>query len=328
MVFGWNVWAASVCEQFPVSAVVDDVISESEVNGVSVVRSSDIPKDAMVISAVVGARPISALKVLQRLGVDFLDYFSLCRLASKSLKKVGFIDGFSDDLASFRDSYSTLLRRVTEEQSRSELERVLLFKTTYDLRFMEEFINREREQYFEPFVPLQSGQNFFDVGCFDGATSLEFARRNPLYGEIHAFEPSPQNRRSVARNLSNLDRVFIHDVVLGSSDGEVKFSEDGSSSRVDNLGGVIVKQTTLDSYTETHPHFMKIDIEGAEIDFLIGARKTIRDHKPSIAIAAYHQADHMRLICDEVLSLNRNYEVFFRHYTEGFVESDLFFVSS
>ncbi len=88
----------------------------------------------------------------------------------------------------------------------------------------------------------------------------------------------------------------------------------------------MVKQTTLDSFTDIKPHFMKIDIEGAEIQFLRGARRMISQFNPSIAIAVYHCADHLRLICDEVLSLNNDYEMYFRHYTEGFVESDLFFV--
>ena len=41
------------------------------------------------------------------------------------------------------------------------------------------------------------------------------------------------------------------------------------------------------------PSFIKMDIEGAEIEGLIGARRTIAEFKPDLGICVYHASDHL-----------------------------------
>jgi hypothetical protein len=41
------------------------------------------------------------------------------------------------------------------------------------------------------------------------------------------------------------------------------------------------------------PTFIKLDVEGAEPEALIGGRQTITSHRPTLAVSAYHQPDHL-----------------------------------
>jgi hypothetical protein len=115
--------------------------------------------------------------------------------------------------------------------------------------------------------------------------------------------------------------------MLGAREGETRIIEDGSSSRESHNEGQPVSIRTLDSLVLDPPTFMKIDIEGAELEFLGGACETIAAHTPTIAIACYHSPSHIWKIPRFVLDLFPRYEVYLRHYTEGVTETVLTFVN-
>ena len=59
---------------------------------------------------------------------------------------------------------------------------------------------------------------------------------------------------------------------------------------------------------------IKLDIEGAELDCLKGAAKTIVRWKPKLAISAYHKPDHLWTLAQYIKSLRTDYKFAFRHY--------------
>jgi hypothetical protein len=62
-----------------------------------------------------------------------------------------------------------------------------------------------------------------------------------------------------------------------------------------------------------------MDIEGAEVEALRGARKTIEKHRPLLAICLYHQPQHLWEIPFLIKSWNLDYTFFIRsHYFNGF----------
>jgi len=60
------------------------------------------------------------------------------------------------------------------------------------------------------------------------------------------------------------------------------------------------------------PTYLKMDIEGAEVDTLAGASRVIRDHAPVLAICCYHCQDHLWRIPLPIHSLNPDYRFFLR----------------
>lgn len=60
--------------------------------------------------------------------------------------------------------------------------------------------------------------------------------------------------------------------------------------------------------------FIKMDIEGAEYQALVGARHTIEIYKPTLMISVYHRKDDFIRIPLLIKSLNPNYKIYFRHY--------------
>jgi FkbM family methyltransferase len=191
---------------------------------------------------------------------------------------------------------------------------------------MSGFTDRQKDQYFEPFLTLGPESVFYDVGAFDGETSVQFARRAGVYKEIHVFEPIASTCEKAKKNLDEFPDVHLHQFGLGAEYGEFKFESNGSASRPSDSGNELCVIKPLDSVRLTDPTLIKVDIEGAEMDFLHGASKTLERARPTLAIACYHDPEHIWSIFEFVSKVLPTHAVYLRHYTEGFAETDLFFV--
>ncbi|MGV1955611.1 FkbM family methyltransferase [Agrobacterium sp. 22-214-1] len=136
----------------------------------------------------------------------------------------------------------------------------------------------------------------FDVGSNIGliASTLSGACR-----EVHSFEPSPTTQPFLMQTLAanNASNVTVNQVAVAAEKGELRFFDDYNSTSAshvitgDTLGRiseVVVPVTTIDAYAGEKKidrlDFMKIDIEGFEIDALRGGENTIKKFKPSVLV--------------------------------------------
>ena len=114
---------------------------------------------------------------------------------------------------------------------------------------------------------------------------------------------------------------------LSDSNGELDFDPlAGSASAVGQTGSHKISVCTLDSQRAGPVSFIKMDLEGWELNALEGCKNHIAQHQPKLAIAVYHQACHFRQVWKYVRALNKNYKVYLRHYTQGWSETVMFFV--
>jgi len=57
---------------------------------------------------------------------------------------------------------------------------------------------------------------------------------------------------------------------------------------------------------------IKMDVEGAEMDALLGGTQLLRNQKPKLAVAVYHDYDNAKLCSDIILQANPAYHIEFR----------------
>jgi len=135
---------------------------------------------------------------------------------------------------------------------------------------------------------VRPGVTVLDVGANVGAYTLMFATWVGAQGRVFAFEPAPDARAGLRTHvaLNNLeDRVTIVPAAAAATVGDATFAvhpSGGASSlalaSVDGGTHVKVATETIDNVCRTHallPAVIKIDVEGAELDVLKGARNTL-----------------------------------------------------
>ena len=149
------------------------------------------------------------------------------------------------------------------------------------------FSNKKLKDYIK-------GKDFIDGGAYVGDSAMVLLQYNPK--KIYSFEFSNINIQEFENNikLNNLDKNKIEIVKMAINDKKGGFLiEDNLKQRnsIYSKGNIIVESTDLDSFSENNGlniGFVKLDIEGAGYNGLIGMRNIIRNNRPVITIAIYH----------------------------------------
>ena len=171
-------------------------------------------------------------------------------------------------------------------------------------------------QYFLDGFLLSAGEIAIDGGAYDGATAIEFAK---LGAKVYAFEMDATNYKNCAARINKFNGdITLENLGLSDKEGEESYFYNSAGSRKNPRGNLTAKFIDLDTYTAQNniPHvdYIKLDIEGAELDMLHGAAKTITAFKPKMAVSAYHKLEDLWTLATYIKSLRADYEFEFRHY--------------
>lgn len=193
--------------------------------------------------------------------------------------------------------------------------------------FNEDFLGK---QYFDlPEIRPDAEEVFIDGGSFDGGTLADFVTfAGGKYRKIYAFEPITSQYENVRQNISEwkIERTNVINKGLWSSDTTLSFIENSAGSRASANGHLKIPVTTIDSVIAERVTFIKLDVEGAEMEALKGAAATIRRDKPKLAISLYHLPTDVVNIPTYILSLVPEYRLFIRHYYYNHWETVLYAV--
>jgi FkbM family methyltransferase len=132
---------------------------------------------------------------------------------------------------------------------------------------------------------LRPGMIAIDVGANIGYYSRVFARLVGKRGRVLAFEPDPETFAILERNARKFTQVECHNAavvesprraVLYRAENPGTSSLWATSTRGGPIGTVTVEAVALDSLLQgVQPNLVKIDVEGAELEVLQGARDLI-----------------------------------------------------
>ncbi|MBV9108088.1 MAG: FkbM family methyltransferase [Gemmatimonadetes bacterium] len=132
-----------------------------------------------------------------------------------------------------------------------------------------------------------------DVGANVGAYTLLLAQWVRPGGRVYAFEPAPEAFGGLSEHLrlnGLADTVVPVRAAVAATSGTATLATDGLSGAnrlADAPGGETVQTVTLDEFCAREgiiPSFLKIDVEGAELDVLRGARETIAKAGAALAL--------------------------------------------
>ena len=192
-------------------------------------------------------------------------------------------------------------------------------------------------QYFDKSIPLlhKSGDVFVDAGCLDCSTILHYIRwSNDTYKKIIAFEPSALQHKVCVEKLKDIRDVTIYPYALWNENTSVSFhnEQDPQASHIIQVPSLQleidkVKAVKLDDILErAEVNYLKMDIEGAELNALLGSECTILNYRPKLAICVYHKPEDIIEIPSYILSLHSDYTLYLRHYSFYYSETILYAV--
>jgi FkbM family methyltransferase len=164
----------------------------------------------------------------------------------------------------------------------------------------------------------------FDVGANIGTFTTWISKAFPN-GKVYSFEPQRSVFQMLCGNIAinNLYNVYTHNMALGKKNEKLKFYEPDYFSKNDfgtfslieevisekSKDEVVVQVNTLDWFVEYYEipkiDLIKIDVEGMDMDVLIGARNTIKTFKPIIFI---EHNDNRKSVLDTIKNYLNEFE--------------------
>jgi len=158
------------------------------------------------------------------------------------------------------------------------------------------------ESYFRDGYP-GIGDVVFDIGAHCGVSAYHFAKRVGPTGRVYAFEPDPGSFEYLERNIAlhGLTNVTAIPIAIAGRSGRRSFNTDSSQGAAFSdlvfRGGSsptqMVDALTLAEACEhvgVEPAFVKLDVEGAEIEIVDGAADFLRSRAIRFALDTSHSA--------------------------------------
>lgn len=195
----------------------------------------------------------------------------------------------------------------------------------------------DREQYFAPeFMKYEDEEVFVDAGCFDLGSSIELRKYCKHVKKVYAFEPDGKNYKVCLRRKQEFhyDEVKLLPFGTWSEKGKLSFLNDlGGSSHIcspGEMGKEVVSVVSIDEIVDPGERvtMIKMDVEGAELESLKGAKKTIQRDKPKLAICVYHKPEDIISIPLYIKEIVPEYKLYMRHHASKEDETVLYAVLS
>lgn len=206
---------------------------------------------------------------------------------------------------------------LQDQISRDAFLDTVRFKLSGKIKYLKHSETGKKE-VFETILQRTRQEHFVDLGAYTGDTIRELlSYTDGEFASITALEPDNRNFRKL---MAYADENLSGDVNLvqagaWSEDAVLRFSaKAGRQSKIEQEG----KQTqmrSVDSVLAGKPCTMlKMDVEGAEKEAILGARRTIEVFRPKLNIAAYHRSCDFFSLMLLLHEICPEYRFYLRHH--------------
>ena len=189
----------------------------------------------------------------------------------------------------------------------------------------------EDKQYFDDFLEIKDEDVVVDGGCFRCDTIERFILWNNSqknYKKIVSFEPDKYNYQLCRKIIEEKEWENVEVIHAGLSDHEdvmYMISNGDDTSYLCEEGTEETRICCIDDVLKGEKvSFIKLDVEGYELETLKGAEGIIKENHPRMAISAYHKESDLIDIPKYLLSISKDYKFMIRIYSNAYLEIVLY----
>ena len=310
----------------------DPAMSGSQVHGFRVkpinhLDHADSLATGSAAAIIASNRPLNSARYLRSLGAVSVAPFALLQVIHSSLFPPHvFYERWCEVLFDDRYLYRDLAARLSDESSVRALAAIVRFRMTFDVEVLAEVLT-PNPYLASDLVRLEKGSRCIDCGAYDGdSVAALLSQFDQEVTEVVAFEPHPVTFQDLYARFKHDARVKLEEVAVADFTGVHAMSDEPArGSQLLSNSDTLVRTGTIDNFLSGQQvHYIKMNIEGSEPQALIGAQRSIKEWRPTLAVGAYHAPDHLTRIPQIIHEMNPEYDLFLRQEGGGFVETVLY----
>lgn len=218
-----------------------------------------------------------------------------------------------------------VINLLADDESKEYVKNCIISRLTHNPLFIKENNNISRPYEYSSLVLPKKGDVIVDCGAYIGDTAEIFLEKLDGHCKIYCIEPFKSSYDELCNNtkLNNLsDKVECLNYavsnearvdVIRCNEGEVHMS-----ANLNNKQGSLENEIKIEKIDNLFKdveiiNFIKMDIEGEEVNALEGARNIISSMKPDMMISAYHLVEHIWEIPEIIKSMDLDYKIYAGH---------------
>lgn len=201
---------------------------------------------------------------------------------------------------------------LCDEESKQCFENKINYMITKDKKYLS--YNTEYRVYFPEDIFNFGTEVFVDGGAYHGEDTLALMQRANVEG-AYLFEPDKNNYQYVIDNVKSYKCFNVYNAALWKEDTILTFSEQGTmGSSIHECGNCKVMAKKIDNCEDAKNKvtFIKLDVEGAELEALDGAKETITNQEPKLSVCIYHKVNHHWEVPLKILEICPHYDLYMR----------------
>lgn len=210
------------------------------------------------------------------------------------------------------DKFNAVRELLADDFSKKTFDMHIQYKITGDIQYLYDCETSKQEE--SRLIELPENAVFVDLGAYNGDTVKEFIEKCPDYKKIYAVEPDKRSFRKLINNVGQYENIECIRAVIGDKNEETFFSDKKGRGSHEDFSGECVPKKTLDCLLDGEKaDFIKIDVEGNELQTIEGARETIKKYKPKMLVSCYHRSEDLFTLVLKIMEINPEYKVYMRH---------------
>lgn len=207
---------------------------------------------------------------------------------------------------------------MADELSRQVFADTINFKISGKISYLRH-CETDKQEVFESILKPHTEEHFVDLGAYNGDTIRELlSYTGGAYASVTALEPDRRNFRKLGKYAEEqLDAARVQLVQAGSwsEDTTLTFAAKAGRNSALSGQGTPTQMRAVDSVLQGKPcTMMKLDVEGAEHQALLGARETIARFRPRLNVACYHRNEDLFDLPRQIKTLCPEYKLYLRHH--------------